>query len=71
MRHHDGRVERGEIQGGDWDVVVASLGLDHRRPLEVILARLPRHCRDKQILLHGFADQLGNDLNGREELGTL
>ena len=42
VRHHDGRVQGGEVERGDGHVVVAALRLDDRRALKVLLASLER-----------------------------
>ena len=62
MCHHNGRVQRREIQGSDRNIIVASLGLDHSRPLKVVVSGLTLIRGDQQVTLHSFADKLGYDL---------
>ena len=63
VSHHDAGVQRGEIQGGDWLVVVAPFGLDNRRPLEIVFAGLAGIGGDHEVVLFGFADQLRHNLD--------
>lgn len=62
VRHHDGGVERREVEGGDRHVVVASVGLDDGGPLEVVVARLALVGRDQEVALHRLPQQLGDHL---------
>ncbi len=53
MRHHDGGVQRGKVQGGDGHVVVAALRLDDSRALEIFFAGLQLETKTLNLKL-GF-----------------
>ena len=66
MRHHDGRVQRGEVERGDGLVVVAALGLNDGGALEVVVARLALVRGDQHAAVNGLAQDLGDDLKKGE-----
>ena len=78
VRHHDGRVQRREVQRRDRHLVVPRLGVQHGRALErdaaLRLVALPLlgHVRYEQAPLRGFAQDLRHHLDGlpaREQEG--
>ncbi len=51
MRHHDGGVQRGKVQGGDGHVVVAALRFDDSRALEIFFAGLQLETKTLNLKL--------------------
>ena len=61
VSHHDGGVQRGEIQSGNWHVVVAAFGLNDRCAFEVLFASLKKNkmfILDFDFLGNGKVSQL-------------
>jgi hypothetical protein len=72
VRLHDGRIQRCEIERGDRDSVVGSLGLEHRTTNVFLVGHVEGAHRDEQIFLACFAVELRHDfdlLSAGEQVG--
>ncbi len=59
----DAGVQRGEIQGGNGDIVVAPGRLNDRGTFVLLLRRLGPDVGDDQLLLQGLSAELAEELD--------